>query len=229
MASWHGTDLILARFKDINRIMGGYFSYQNGDKYSCIFYTKGPNPDVIAMVTFDSSYNTATADVNDISRPFTTIEKKLFTLRTLASEEIQKDTLFKSYENTNLNVIPMISGNEDRVYVLTGTSVPNVVILGNDYLIRFSKDGKLIEKSALHNNIIPIRSAEEEGKVVVGSMHNHQEETGSFITSTDICTLMLYGRFTKWKQHIVMSSNYVSVWYFGINSLAIMPRDQWEK
>ena len=43
------------------------------------------------------------------------------------------------------------------------------------------------------------------------TIHNHQEETGDFITATDICTLMLYEKFAKWKNHIVVSKKYMSI------------------
>jgi hypothetical protein len=41
-------------------------------------------------------------------------------------------------------------------------------------------------------------------------MHNHLHETGDLITSTDICTLMLYGKIYNMKQHFVISEKYVS-------------------
>ena len=30
--------------------------------------------------------------------------------------------------------------------------------------------------------------------------------------ATDICTLMLYEKFAKWKQHNVVSKNYLNIW-----------------
>lgn len=60
-------------------------------------------------------------------------------------------------------------------------------------------------------------------------MHNHQAETGDFITATDICTLMLYEKFTNWKNHIVLSKNYASIWNCKTNELQIISAEAFNK
>jgi len=54
-------------------------------------------------------------------------------------------------------------------------------------------------------------------------MHNHQTETGEFITVTDICTLMLYAKFAKWKTHNVISEKYLNIWNCETNQLTVVP------
>jgi len=56
-------------------------------------------------------------------------------------------------------------------------------------------------------------------------MHSHLPETGDFITATDICTLMLYGKFTGWKQHNVVSEKYLNSWNIKTNQLFIVTMD----
>ena len=46
MASWYGTDIFLAQYKDKDKI-GGYFSYSDKDASKCIFFSKGDTPRVI--------------------------------------------------------------------------------------------------------------------------------------------------------------------------------------
>ena len=53
-------------------------------------------------------------------------------------------------------------------------------------------------------------------------MHSHLPETGDFITATDICTLMLYEKFTKWKQHKVVSKNYLNIWNCLTDQLTVI-------
>jgi len=55
-------------------------------------------------------------------------------------------------------------------------------------------------------------------------MHTHLPETGDLITSTDICTLMLYQKFAGWISHIVVSEKFMNIWTCESNSLAVIPR-----
>ncbi|HQE33870.1 MAG TPA: hypothetical protein PLZ71_05655 [Flavobacterium alvei] len=230
MASWYGTDLFLENYKNRENI-GGYFSYTDNDVAKCIFFSKSENPKVIGTISFDSTYNTKTANTNLTERNFTTTENDLYEIRKLALVEIQSDTLFKNYNNSSLNLIPIINGKEKKVYVLTGPKNNGVVIFGNDYLLTFNKDNKLMVKKQLHKNIIPIEygGKSEEGKEIEGTIHSHLPETGDFITATDICTLMLYEKFTKWKTHNVVSKKYLNIWNCKTDELNVISMDVIEK
>lgn len=229
MASWYGTDVFLAKFKDRANV-GGYFSYTEGDISRCIFFSKSSEPVVIGTISFDSTYNTETAQTDLKERAFNEQEKTLYILRQLAKDEIQKDTLFKTFKNTNLNMIPLISGNQKKVYVLTGTDQNGVVIFGNDYLLTFDENNKHLKSIQLHKSMIPIEYKNQpDGQVVIGAMHTHFPELGEFITATDICTLMLYSKFAKWQQHMVVSKTYISIWNCQTNSLIVITKEAMEK
>lgn len=107
--------------------------------WKCIFYSKSENPKVIGTITFDSTYDVNTANTDLTERDFTSNENDLYIIRKIAFDEIYTDTLFKKYSNTNLNLIPLIKGNEKKVYVLTGPEQNGVVIIGNDHLLTFNK------------------------------------------------------------------------------------------
>lgn len=231
MAAWHGTDIFLESFKEKTRI-GGYFTYIEKDTPKCLFFSKGDNPKVIGVVSFGDIKVVETATIDFKERDFKQDEKELYTMRTTALQEIQHDTLFKKYTNTNFNLIPAIYKDERKVYVLTGPKNEGVVLFGNDYLLAFDKQDNLIEKKEIHRNLIPIKfemEEQDESKKVVASVHSHAAGTGEFITPTDICTLMLYGKFTGWKRHIVVSENYVSVWDCINESLVIMTTEEYER
>jgi len=230
MASWYGTDLFLKMYKDRENV-GGYFSYTDKELAKCIFFSKGDAPKVIGEIIFDSTYNVQTAKTNLTERMFTNHETDLYIIRKIAFAEIHTDTLFKTYKNSNLNLIPLISNKEKKVYVLTGPHQNGVVIFGNDYLLVFDKDNQLLSKKTVHKNIIPINYElnEPEDKQTVGAMHSHLPETGDLITATDICTLMLYEKFTKWKQHHVFSKKYVSIWNCLTDELLVVPMSTVEK
>jgi hypothetical protein len=227
MASWYGTDLFLEKYKEKENI-GGYFSYTDNDIAKCIFFSKTENPKIIGTVSFDSTYNIKTAKTDLTERDFTQTENDLYQIRKIASDELSRNTdgLFKFYKNTNPNIIPLINGQEKKVYILTGPQQSGVVIIGNDYLLTFDKDNKLVTKKQLHKNIIPIEYGKvQEGTEAVGAVHSHLPETGDFITATDICTLMLYGKFAKWKTHTIVSEKYLNIWNCETNTLVVLPKD----
>ena len=230
MASWYGTDLFLENYKNRENI-GDYFSYIENEVAKCIFFSKSDKPKVIGTISFDSTYNTKTANVDLTERSFSATEIDLYEIRKIALSEINSDTLFKTYQNTNLNLIPLINGKEKKVYVLTGPQQGGVVIFGNDYLLTFNQDNKLLIKKQLHKNILPINygGEENENEKSIGAMHSHLPETGDFITATDICTLMLYGKFAKWKTHNVVSEKYLNIWNCENDQLTVITMDAVER
>jgi len=230
MASWYGTDLFLEKNKDTESI-GGYFSYSDNEFSKCIFFSKADNPKVIGTLSFDSTYNTETADLSLIEREFTKTENDLYEIRKIALTEINSDALFKTYKNTNLNLIPLINGKDKKVYVLTGPTNSGVVIFGNDYVLTFDNNNKLLIKRQLHKNIIPVYCGEKEEKdnPTFSAVHSHLSETGPFMTATNICTLMLYEKFAKWEQHLVMSEKYANIWNCKSDQLTVIPREVFNK
>lgn len=226
MASWYGTDLFMEQYQDKEKI-GGYFSYGYGDSARCIFVSKGADQIVIGEISFDSTYDIRKAKVNMVPRKLSQEEAVLFNIRQKALADINADkSFYKTFKNTSLNLVPLISEGVKKVYVLTGPAVNGVVIFGNDYLLTFDDNGEIKEKKSLHQNIIPVytdQNQRDSGQVI-GTTHNHQPETGDFMTATDICTLMLYGKFTKWQQHMVVSEKYINVWHIPENRLVVIPR-----
>ena len=229
MASWYGTDWFLENYKQPENI-GGYFSYPDKEITKCIFFSKTDIPKVIGTISFDHTYNIETAKTDLKERDFTTTENDLYEIRKLAFAEIQTDTLFKVYNNAGLNLIPLITGKEKKVYVLTGPKKDGVVIFGNDYLITFNNENKLVAKKQLHRNIITVEYAKAgEGEEATETIHTHLPETGDYITATDICTLMLYEKFAGWSKHSVVSKNYFNVWNCKTDELFVIPMDVIEK
>ncbi len=226
MASWYGTDVFLAKYPGRDNI-GGYFSYVNSGLATCIFFSKAASPKVIGEIAFkNADYSVKNANLNLKEREFTAAEKDIYQLRKAAVLAANTDTFFKTYQNTQINPIPLIDGNNRRVYFLTGTSQAGVVVFGNDYLLSFDDNYKLLTKKALHQNILPIHYGnDEEDKESYGSVHSHMDETGDFITATDICTLMLYQHLTGWKQHVVVSSKYLNLWNCTENRLVVIPNN----
>ncbi|WP_280672161.1 hypothetical protein [Dysgonomonas sp. PH5-37] len=230
MASWHGTDLFLEHCGDKRNDIQGYFSYPaTSDSTRCVFFGKGDIPKIIGNITFDKTFNLNSATINIGERGFTEEENSLYIIRQKALAEAQTDTLFKYYKKTNLNFIPLVYKGEKKVYILTGPIETGVVIFGNDYLLTFDKKNNLRKKKSIHNNIIFTSYEAEDGKELVGGMHSHLPTTGDFITPTDVCTLMLYSKYTNWEQYYVISENYVTIWDCKDNEAAVLTREAFNK
>ena len=231
MASWYGTDLFLVNYKSRTNV-GGYFSFTTKEDVSkCIFFSKTEKPKVIGTISFDKTFNPELAKIDLNEREFTAIENDLYVLRKVALATINTDTLFKRYSNTDLNLIPLVYNNEKKVYVLTGPKQGGAVILGNDYLMTFDSNNQLIARKPLHKNIIPVPYAgkQSDGTEIVSTIHSHLPETGDLITSTDLCTLMLYEKFAKWKSHKVVSQKYLSTWDCAKDELTVVEMEVVEK
>lgn len=225
MASWYGTDVFMEKYKEIENV-GGYFSYPYRDSMRCIFFSRSDNPKIIGVVSFDSTYNVNTASINLEERSLTQIETDIYMVRKLALEQVNNDTIFKWYKNTSLNLIPLVNGDDKKVYILTGPKENGVVIFGNDYLLTFDKNNKLLHKRTLHKNIIWVNTSGQKGEETIEAMHSHLPETGEFMTATDICTLMLYSKFTNWQRHTVVSERYLNVWDCKANRLTVVPHSK---
>jgi hypothetical protein len=228
MASWLATDILQEKYPELLEGVGGYFSYPMGDKELCVFFSKENTPNVILEITFDNTFSIKKASIKKIYRGFTPLEKEMYAIRKTALKLINSDTLFLNYENTALNLIPLINSDSKKVFVLTGPRQNGVVIFGNDYLIEFDSNNQVISKRRLHKNIITnkysMNKKKSKGNEVSG-MHSHSPETGDYITSTDICTLMLYQKKTGWKSYMVISEKYMNLWTCESNSLAVIPKE----
>ena len=233
MASWYGTDIVVEKHPQKDKLKG-YLSYADGEFTKCLFFSNTEPAKVMAVVTFDSSFSVNKATISFDERDLTEYESTLYAIRKKALEEINtnKDSIFKFYNNTNLNLIPIIYKGKKKVYVLTGTNKSGMVIFGNDYLLNFDKDNNLVSIKKQHNSLIAInygKETEKDGNQVLGAMHTHLPEFSEFMTATDICTLMLYATMAKWKQHTVVSQNYLSIWNCETNRLVAITREAMER
>ncbi|MFB9841363.1 hypothetical protein [Mucilaginibacter ginsenosidivorans] len=231
-ASWYGTDIFTEKCQARRAIAGGYISYDTGEALVNVFFSKGPEPKILSTITFGYGFDPKEYKLDTANRDFSNPEKELYTIRQNAIARINKDTLFKTYSNTELNPVPLIRNGVKKVYVLTGTDATGVVLFGNDYRVDFDDNNNVTSVKKLHKGLIPARFSNDTSKqtqIQLASMHTHLPKYDQFITSTDICTLMLYEKFTTWNQCVVMSKNYTSIWDCKRNQLIILTTEAWKK
>lgn len=211
-ASWVGTDLFLEKFKGQRSEIGGYLSYMEGNIAKCIFYS-ADGEKIIGTITFGDILTSTYGKVDLTNRDFTSREKEYRALRDAVIKLSREDTMFRYYQNTTLNLIPLIDDIGKRVYCITGTSQSGVVPFGNDYLIRFNEKG-ISSKEAIHKTLIAVSAKEinTSAASVPTIIHSHLPGFSLYMTPTDICTAMLYGPYLQIESFVTVSEKYISIW-----------------
>lgn len=227
-ASWYATDFFLEYLKDKRDSIGGYLSYSSNDKIISIFYSRFDSSRILVRLTFDSIPKNKPIYMDFENPNPTNIEKDLIIIRKEALRRINlnTDSFFRFYRNTSFNPIPLIDKTGKRVFILTGPQNSGYVLIGNDYVLYYNSNNEFINKIRLHNSLISIPYKMQD-KSAIMTMHSHI--LSEFITSTDICTLLLYKDFVDWKSHMVMTSNYVSILNLESETLQIMTKEEYDK
>lgn len=230
-ASWFGTDDFLANYPDKRDSIGGYLSYATPDNMiNTIFFSRYNPNHILIRYHFDSLPVQTPISVDTYQKKATSIEEDLIAIRQDAIDKISEnsDGFFTFYEETSLNPIPLITEKEKKVYILTGPQVSGVVLIGNDYLLSYDEKNNFIEKRKIHNSLIqtPYKSDSEENKIKT-TYHSHVNS--EVIDPTDICTLLLYKDYVEWKQHYVISKDYVSIFDLEKEQLVILTKKAWDK
>lgn len=215
-ASWYGTDVVLAaKISNFESIVGGYFSYPDGEDTRCIFYTKEVNPKVFAAVTFDSTLSISKATLRGDSRDFTEKEKVYYSIANAARKQVYSDTFYAYYQSTDYNFVPIYDKKRKQAYVLTGTA-KRVVPFGNDYLITFDDKFNVKEREKLHVSFHP-RSCTD---TVAGDIHTHIPGKSPYITPTDIAIAVLYQKVCNNNTLVVVSEKFYS--FFDVKNWSLV-------
>ena len=226
-ASGQSTQIFTANFSEKKSLSGGYFSYEGKKGMTTVFFSKDEDPSVLATVKFDHGLDSSKYSIDTVTRIFTENEKAFYTIRAKAAKAVLSDTLFRTYDHTSLNLVPIIKNGTKRVYVITAQTAPNEVLLGNDYLINFDTGNNIIKQTKLHNNLIPLGTGGEDA--IKASSHQHLGETSPFVTATDVCAFKLWKPKITWVITFIVSAGYVSAWHFSDEFLEILTQAEWEK
>lgn len=220
-ASWAATDMLVSNEKDTQKNVRGYLSYITGDTVKTIFINEDNSPQIILTYCFDTTINVSFSKKDILQRPPDSLESRLISIRSDALKRINSDNtgFYKVYQKTSLNLIPLIGNNIDKVIVITGAQENGVVPFGNDYVLYYAKDENFLRKEKIHNSYIPMQTGDN-NKKVLQAVHSHV--LNDYISSTDICSVLLYKRFITWNQLIVMGRNFTSIWDVQSNKLKII-------
>jgi hypothetical protein len=226
-ASWYGTDEFLSKFPDLRDSIGGYLSYEgNNHRMYNIFFGRSNPYKILARLEFDSLPKTKPISIDLNNKEPDLKERDLITIRQDAINKVRSnsDNFFTFYQNSSLNFIPMISPKERNVYIITGPQKSGIVMLGNDYLLKYDSQNSFLSKQKIHKTMIQFTKSDT--TTIESSYHSHV--ISDLIDPTDICTLLLYKDIVG-KQHYVISKKYVSIFDIEKQKLTIMKKKDWEK
>jgi hypothetical protein len=230
-ASWVATDILKEDYPKKYEDIGGYCSYSNDGFFVCVFFQKYYSSVATFTVTFDSTFNRSIADVDTIHRKLTPFELDLFEIRRNALKEVGKGEVIKHYKNAGFNPIPIIKGSLKKVYIMTAIPLKGYMVLGNDYILQFKKNGKLKSIEALHEGILVYQEDKlpYDGDMRI-SWHEHGPGYDPLLTVTDVCTLLLYGEKSEaWHHHFVFSDNYVCIWDYNARGFVVMTQEAFNR
>ncbi len=228
-ASWLGADEFAAKFPDQHDSIGGYFSYVNEeDLVVNVFFHRDDQLRIMVRFYYSGMPSGSPLRVDTLNHTATMIEMDLLDLRQDALQRIEENAydFYTLYDNMTFNLIPVITGGERKVYVLTAGNAANVVYLGNDYLLSYDMKNKYVSQEKLHNSLLafPYKKGGP-GEEVNATVHSHV--VSELITPTDICTLLLYRELTDWDLHYVVGNEYVSIFDIKRERLDVMPKKIW--
>lgn len=249
ISSWYGSEIFQENYKGDKSKVGGYFSYYSKDKnqFINVFYSNDNSPKIIHTIRFQnesqdieaSKKNTNKENINketvnkdnvkkeSIVRDMTDFENDLFIMRKKTLDLMPKDTIFKNYDNTNINVIPFVYNGEKKVYLITVPKIPNIVTLGNDYEIIFDKNNNISSKKRLHTDILAVDYGNDKNRGI--TYHTHLKSTGDYFTVTDIASLLLFGKTAGWLQHYLISENWVTMWDISNEKFTIKTKKEFDQ
>ena len=230
-ASWYSTDFFLENFPHKTEFIGGYVSYPS-EKNQVItaFFEKNNPSHILARFEFDGQPQENPTRIDTLNQIANSKEIDLIAIKLDAVQKVSENEsdFFTFYENTSFNFIPLIENGKRQVFILTAPRVSNVVLIGNDYLLTYNKKNKFVKKERLHNSLLQFQGKSDNPENPITSTH-HSHVLSDLITSTDICTLLLYKNFVEWKQHYVISKKYVSIFDLNRESLAVITTKVWNQ
>ena len=231
-ASWQASSIQKNRYHDLNDSLGGFLSYISNDKIRTIFWNENDSFHIQLELNFDSIAGEASATSIELKREADHYEKELIQLRQAAFHDVLEDSeeFYELFEGISLNLIPVIENGRKGVFIITGPRSDDEILFGNDYLLRFNSRNQLKSRVKLHESLVTIPFNENTGtNNNRTTFHSHASKKTQLISSTDICTLLLYRNYIHWKYHMVTSKRFVSVWNVETGTLMIFKRKDYMK
>lgn len=211
-ASWISTDSVPEQDREL---VNGYFTNKNGENYISIYVDK-TDKNAVYKFTFqpvgDLEIQLTQTEKNI---PLSTTEMNILKVRKKAAGLSSMWYVQFGYTQiVNPNVIIYQTAPEFVVYVIPGAKQNGLLPIGGDLKMTFKPDGELDKLDAIHNNLIPFETHTPEETAYLGHEHRGKRLAKEYMTSTDVCTLLLYRNYLKENKHLSVHKRYISEFYY---------------
>lgn len=190
-------------------------------------------PGIRYTFSFPSPFDPEAPDFDGEPRPLSDYELSLNEMRKKVLKLSRKrKSFFSNYSDVVLTPVFILRDNFTFVYLLSSSHESSFIPFGNDYLLVFNEKGKLISREKIHQNLIDVAAGSVDSlkaDEAMASFHTHSPVSSPFITSTDICTLLMNKEKVNWESHIVVSDEYVSFFFPEKRILEIITREEYER
>ena len=186
--SWQASDSAMAHCPALAQVNG------SGVVVDSVSFTHFFTRDDEVVFSYKSDLSNENVSWDNTVRPITDAERNARDERKRCIRlaiESYGDSL-RASGNVNVDVI-WVSPDLIRVYFLQSTTKNDVVPIGNDYSVDISPDMKPLAFRRYHHSYLEQPAYVDGEKVVDGLAHSHTPDN-PYITPTDICNMMLYGR-----------------------------------
>lgn len=150
-------------------------------------------------------------------------------------EKLYKTMVLKMFASTMYFPLPkrfwaIIEEVDGRffAYLIPRQESSTQLILGNDYVFKYTLTGEFKDFKFLHNNAIPIPTNVQQKDEVEGTLHTHANRNDAFITALDIATILSCKGQLNGTKHLVTSRKYVSIFDSDKMTLEIVTKQEYE-
>lgn len=228
IASSFATSELKANHKTIFKSEFQDISYQNeNSEIETLILSDLKPPELLLRFKFDSLPKPTPLRVATSELELTSYELQLVNILADASDKIENrfQGNFIPSSGTEFRAIPIISEELNKVIVYSKPKKKlNYILLGNDYELKYDSTSEFKSIKKFHSKTTNIPLSSSQGMVTV-----HEHSTSDEISSTDVCSLLLNKDRIRWKQHIVLNPEYVSVFMVDREEYILMMREEFDE
>lgn len=204
----------------------GEISYRDSNNVNVILWKTGiDRPAVIQTFIFSDTVSKASLTINTKERDATQLETWLISISNALNGMFLKDTMFKYYEHVSFFTDYIVHQKTIDAFVMSSSEVRGAIVLGNDYKITFDENAKPVAKQKIHPEISSINYIDfKKDGLSIAAFHRHLANDPPYITSTDICNVLVQKPESYLQELVVGSVKYTSVFNLDNRLLQIAPK-----
>lgn len=202
-AAWISIDMARDN-KIIKKDFFSYLVYHENDTVRTLILNK--KSECIYELRFVFQFDNPISDFV-LTRALSAKEQNMVSTKTAIIKKIVEQKIpVGCPEGYGLNMILMPKDDGYKFYIITGANKSGIIPFGNDYLFMTDDSGNIQSWKRFHSRLIALDSKGPNGEVVREMIHSHLKAE-PFITATDICTFMLYGKLCGQSSFQVLSTD----------------------